>query len=935
MTGKKQFIRSLTLCKHTNQSVPEAEEKFIFGEDASRFFAFGTYDAIVSKEIDIEKALHPLEAVADENKEITEKLLETCNDSSGKREKIRRGEYFEHIRHAYIVYPYNYDQADSDEEIEKRYRTFWDDESTDEYGNKYAYFFVTNIYTKGHKESSKSTCLTSVERILRERSKSGHFIYLVTRPLDTTDITLCLKTNKPMAVKKTLKKLITQGTVGFSHTICTLPKKLLMDESILESGALNKTDKLTIQIEANEWNLALSGICETLKNAGSPNAPMHSMFGVNTIIALYPQVDTRALYAFAMRLLSERWNGQLLSTETKTHIGVADDEFIESKKAVSELHAVCSGLRDKYSGLFLKEKDSDRNQKFFRNQLWWEKLNGLIDLLCNITRTPIFDETAFLLINSITYFYCWLEAAYEKCAGPDSMSDENQRLSIRRQLEDLLDPHKKEIDYFLDSIEQLTDHIIRADGTVSPAKNYDLPKYNMCTGVVEFCGAFYARTAQYYEALSPNGCEERTPAYLILPKLRRRIMVENHLSKSNLSDHLSLMEIPVETVGSPYIICSAIAHEAAHHFSGTRSRDERFWFFIEAITIELMNALYTLEEEAYLFILKELHTVVKIQLQCMENDGDGNGHFMEILKNSVKSGLKAIIYRESFPEALVAHIYKNRNATDDEKAARKAEIKRSIELLNPDLEHWHNSIEKMVEDTNELFRQCYADIMMYHLLDVEFVDYFRALAEDFKAEKSPLPALPLLDKNFRLDGIDHRFCLWLQRIALVWHTCYRNKSTSEVIELAGEKDENEPYERGPSEFNEYEKKVLRYMMSAVKEYEKEYRKFKKLAGSKSGEPVNLFAYHSPGFHPYAYLDRIQEYLNLCFKKAEGAVAASKEKREERELLRGAYKKYAVQGAFYPYEYKKIIEDSRKTMIDQAKKVVRWDYSVEYPFKIRF
>jgi len=112
---------------------------------------------------------------------------------------------------------------------------------------------------------------------------------------------------------------------------------------------------------------------------------------------------------------------------------------------------------------------------------WASSLLELCSMLVQMCRSCVYDNAAFLLLDSMYLFHAWLEQEIVNRAGPA----EEARTRLMQET--------PRINRFINGFIQLTDMITRSGGTIAHMPGYSPLQYHITSSVVEFTQAFYVK----------------------------------------------------------------------------------------------------------------------------------------------------------------------------------------------------------------------------------------------------------------------------------------------------------------------------------------------------------------------------------------------------------------------------------------------------------
>ena len=676
----------------------------------------GTWDA---KGVDIYATLgdfdgmfvYPLEPLAGETN-----FLKQINRENRALASQMRGSMFFSPR--YIVHRY------ADQEDRNKINRFWAVKD-------HNFFFAANVYLRDHKESDKKAIVSKLEEMLHENAK-GQFQYVTYRPMEVSDIMILFKCRSLRPVMDTLHVLYrrfgskviplendVKFRIGFSSTVCALPWEKLKPEN-LEASC---TD---IQAFAPDERIGSIHVRAVLKNIERAEQVEEDVFGrlfapkrlfscrrsrtsVSRVFVLgnfdysASQIDTKTtdVYRFISHILQKINKQQIggVVASLNTQIGIpfgTDITPAPTMKLVEEptlLHKTCKTLYEKFRVML----DDERNKNVFSQQSWVMQTLKQVNLLAVMSESCIFDRTCYLVLDSVFFFYTWLEKLLAT-------------LKDSREIVHCLVRHSRQINHFLNGWSRLMEHIVRVDAAHTITANYDPPADEMCALILECCLFFCKNVAFVLDDGEPS--EELHPyAHIISPALCRRIKSTEQLGLSQETECLRFLEIPIESLGEDAaMVCRSAAHEEAHTYGDdTRLRDPRRELYLKAFCTAALNWLKHDTKNSIITLYNYMNAKLEMFEKCESK------HYLADIVGQTKAIASDLIAEDQLDELLRAEQQVDKDAYHE-----KLRIVRRNQIL-----------DIISQDLGELFKECYADVAMIQILGWDAREYFRLFSMEF------------------------------------------------------------------------------------------------------------------------------------------------------------------------------------------------------------
>ena len=967
-----QYIRSLIFCKATLRKKDFLNPECLFGniataarddlaprsEPVAGFVTLGTYDALFSQRILYNTSdqspegpaegpsNNPLRQIARVNRDITINLL--------KKEADGDDDYFETIHPSYIVSSFEDNLSEAD------HIKFWDEfDRPFDIKTQKCFFFVTNVYMLGADLKEKvSQMYGKISDALNELKKPDKFEFIIYRTLDICDFVIVWKADDVRIILHALQLLLNNQLfgekhekptadmpsgcqVGFTHTICALPRSKL---SVLYTPSVSFLDfpvykiPLIIIQAVKDYSFMDDMVFKVARKPLEKYElfPPHFTFGLQDFLAGYKDVPPVALYQYVYNIVNLE---NLSLTRISTQLGRLEGDLPLSRERLEpeehgiekreKLMVACKTLKIKYTELF----NAGENLAFFKRQLWWEPLCSLLRVFSANDGSCLYDEVAYLAMSGLTYFYCWLKHMTEMPL-PEGCSDRIDRREM------LFSPFKKSINHFILSLEDFIVSVVHSDSTVSQEPNPDMPNLNMTTGVIEFCGAFFSQFCRYLKLLDIEDAHTDMPdaSYLLVPSLCRRIKTDALFTVSQLREQMYFIELPFESMHIPFIICASLAHESMHFYGDDpRNRSKRFGFFETCVSVAVANLLGIPNLAAIFRLADEMDERVKERLTNTNRIKDGKktgknpsyGYFLSDLSIACEQALTSIIFGETFYDEMINYLLSLDRFEDAEiEAAKKAFAKNlnslKVETLTQNQANYriaaesdifiYPTIGQIIRDTVMFFKEGYADVIILNdLLGIDFKEYYYMLSDTFKVDRFELPGN--LDKETGMRGY-YRPALIMQRILLVCYAHDYNKGAG-ARDYLGQMLSDGCFFQGHGPVTKFRNNLLKLLREIAPQY------YEAMDGYMNKGQIADAAHKYPGFYPYQYHERIISYFCHCMRSVNEA-HNNRPKKDERDqllhLLRSSFDEYARDRILFGRHRRELLCKNRDDMMNAVIKL---------------
>jgi len=338
-----------------------------------------------------------------------------------------------------------------------------------------------------------------------------------------------------------------------------------------------------------------------------------------------------------------------------------------------------------------------------RQQPWYKEFMGQVHMLRAMSESYIDDSICYLLLDGATLFCAWLEKLLRnpKSDGP--------MLELRK--------HAWATNAYLTDWDRLANHMMRSDAIMLPASDCIPPSDDLCTGVVEYCSAFFRQIGDYFRLQTGDDQEPRSFAHLLVPMHCRFTKTYEMFNESRMPETslLFLLETPQQTIAEPKLMITMLGHEAAHYLGiAPRLQRERIRVMCTCAAIWLIMAL--LEQSnpiAVDFLAEEI--MRRLCKNCLYPELSYFNDLMDRLKDVIFN----LLTEASLSQQLAAAHFGQNKASVLSRRSYEAMIQKRIDIL---LDTKRKTVPAQYEDAintiYELLRESYADIMMIDLLEL-------------------------------------------------------------------------------------------------------------------------------------------------------------------------------------------------------------------------
>ncbi len=480
--------------------------------------------------------------------------------------------------------------------------------------------------------------------------------------------------------------------------------------------------------------------------------------------------------------------------ESETYLGVKEQGAYSEYKEDSQLINKCKELQKSF--INMRQRKLETGNWDAADGDWIRVAEELYNALLDMSRSTVADGFCYLILESADLFCKELNAI----SKPDS-------LQIRY------------IQRFLRGWGVLMEQSMRQDGKFSQKPGYSPALCQIPAALLEFYLAFNSQCCRILQELSEDGY---TFCFLLVPKLCRRIKVNVIIQKKPPCNRLLYVDIPYDLLYEPSQVMAHMCHEISHFCGETwRLRDVRKSKFLRIFARELASAMN-------LFT----HSPENLIYRKLSNENDLPLYLDDLVDKLFEVLGKFLMSENEIQELLDASRYRGKKTKDETETDYVDSYAKQVKVIagqhgllaalreSPD--HPQGYFFWTMREFKELFQECYADISMIHLLDLDYEQYIKLNEKEI--------ALYL-----RSESENNTYDLNVERWAVVIKVMYTNAlETTEV--------------------NEVSKKFVRDIQLCT-----EYLFNSKISGANLEEAMGRF--HNP-----KSLKELFEYLRACKSK---------------------------------------------------------------------
>lgn len=553
---------------------------------------------------------------------------------------------------------------------EQEDQTFWSDAS-------HPFLAVARIHF--HKNTNVNTEYdTLVGDLDRERNQHA-FTFRLYYTVELSDAILAIKGHCLHDILAFTLKLRRFPYIGKVYTYCAINHRMLMDCS---GWQLDENDRLplcTVRFAVSSFPHAIDEI-KAIPSVTS-KAKGFSITGVDDLVVRGEQLPVSDLIALYQRWFSKEGKLATAFDSIITRLGVdfpTDDDWPEAELD-EDLIRACDKLMCYRQALLNRYSDS--------SPAWIPPLLELTTCLLRMSRTALLDEFVYLMLPGVRAFLMHVQVPSSK--RTDSICN-----------------------LFIESWADILEHTMRTESQLTHNPELRPMLYDIPVALLEYTLAFLDEAGSVLQRADKD---KKHIAFFLRPRLCQRIEAEELFQPSGIRPGLVLVTLPFNMLYDVQNVQIALAHEISHFVGETcRARIERYERYAYAVAALASRAFFLSNEQVVIDVL------------------------FEMLKNSLKEEtvMKEMEKKaKDWVLALFSDIGKQRDLLIQivNKASKENMV---IPPLSNFFGHRQNldEFQKDLHDLSMLFRECYADLCMLHLLTVDQEQYIQNLMDDLRIQ---------------------------------------------------------------------------------------------------------------------------------------------------------------------------------------------------------
>lgn len=509
------------------------------------------------------------------------------------------------------------------------------------------------------------------------------------RTIELCDAVLVGKSNSLYHLLDVTLTLRKHPGIGRVYTYCAISNSFL---NLEELPSANETIPLcTIRFAVASFPNAQKEL-NAIKHLPALRACQpHFVIGVDDIVMFWTDMSVESLLWLYRHWFTGTEENTLdaafSSMTTRLGIEAPDTENWPDPKKDENLQQLSAELNAMCKSIVQKQGDI--------HPAWLRPLSELTYSLVRLSRMPVLDEFAYLMLPGVHAFL--------------------------KRLNEGTSPDHNAYQHFVESWISVMEHIMRGEGQLTQYPQLRPAVFDIPVAMLEYILAFLDCAA----SLLRKGDKKKTQIALFpVPGLYQRISATELFPPENALPGLVLIEIPLEMLYNPLEMQKALCHELSHFIGETiRCRAERTARYSKASAVLIADHLFSFN-----------HNALAISIDSQLNKYLKEKTTIETMEAAVLTWVRDFRCSEKNTSILTAAILNNYDPKDYH-LAYLPDLMRKGKNAN------ETNFILALRDLSILFRECFADLCMLYLLPVEPLDYVKSLLDDLSipSEKQEKP----------------------------------------------------------------------------------------------------------------------------------------------------------------------------------------------------
>lgn len=416
--------------------------------------------------------------------------------------------------------------------------------------------------------------------------------------------------------------------------------------------------------------------------------PVYCVTGVDDILIRYTGLKSTDVVGLFRNAFIDEEGIVTKGIDSTIRVGITVEPPLVGGKSGCELKPLCDSLL-----ALLIEIDSCQSKPIIKS--WWLHVSELSKALARMSTMPVMDEVVYLLAPGIRTFLVNILS---------ELKAKNTQL-IHTDMEIHCD--------FIEHCFYLMEQLMRLEGQLSQQPEIRPVIYDIPVFMLEYTLAFLNEVCETLQRVDsqPNAVFD----FLLVPHSCPRIeALELFSAIPDMRHGLVQIEIPTDMMYHPHEMLRALCHEISHYVGEKfRLREERKKYYSTAAAATFASLVFNLKDPGFTRLVKETF------LNALESIPTPT---ISMMSHEIELCTSNLLLDEQFD----ALIFKYLTRTDNPEPISRLDC--------TSIDYGRLIFRARLQDINTLFQEVYADICMFHLLNLNADDYIGSLLQELAGD---------------------------------------------------------------------------------------------------------------------------------------------------------------------------------------------------------
>lgn len=570
------------------------------------------------------------------------------------------------------------------------------------------FLFFTRIHSSAMEGMGIDTLRDALECILKQKSDIPHFY---SKTLELSDLVLLSKSNSVAQLLSVLEELSNSPAVGDIYSYCCVSQAALTgtwDAQCIDSA--DAIDLVSLRFAVCDNLVAAQKQVE--KWVGQRDHKCFFVTGTEDVNLILNNISSAELVLLLKDIIMDSAGGGIWShfDDMTTRLGMSitntpqdySTALDNSPRILRSYQELCRQLMDHME---------------LNSANWFQPLLQMLNTLTAVGKNCVLNQLCYVLLDGLQGLMAKLK----------------ERKSISSQ---------SDIQNFVSGIVYLAEHMIRMESQLIHHPETRPLLFHIPASIMELDLAFVDLCAEYLQIADSK---KRHFYFSIIPALQSAVNIKNLVYQEDDQAYLLYVGIPLDCCYDPGFIVRVLVHEIAH-FSGekARFREQRRDGMIGCCAYMLCQLLEI--ERNKKAVVCWLAQKLKEVIEKKERSGGQSLLIMENLLPVLQEACRTVFVEQRLIYQMLT------SAAQDGEEGNASKIQR--------LERYVQNYKRLLSvggiqavtdalmELKTLYRECYADIAMIQLLDMDAQVYFELIKRSYDALDQSPPKGALERKNW-------------------------------------------------------------------------------------------------------------------------------------------------------------------------------------------